>query len=85
MCYHKVLIYIYIEHHSVCPLVGIVTPPTPLPLASVPPPPSDQRVRGAHSPAAKGGEESQFRRLEKSLALCLHCKSRTSQYEIYIP
>ncbi len=33
---HKVLIYT--DNHSVCPLVGIGTPPTPLPLASVPPP-----------------------------------------------
>ncbi len=33
--YHKV----YIEHHSVCPLVGIGTPTTPLPQACVPPPP----------------------------------------------
>ncbi len=28
----------YKEHNSVCPLVGIVTPPTPLPQASVPGP-----------------------------------------------
>jgi hypothetical protein len=30
---HKILIYIV--HHSVCALVGIGTPPTPLPQASV--------------------------------------------------
>jgi hypothetical protein len=35
---HKVLIRTYIEHHSVCPLVGIGTPPNPLPQASVPSP-----------------------------------------------
>jgi hypothetical protein len=64
--YHKVLSYI--EHHSVCPLVGIGTPPTPLPQARVPPPPADQRVGGAHSPAAKEVGESQFRRLEKKLS-----------------
>jgi hypothetical protein len=40
---HKVIIYL--EHHSVCPLVGIGTPPTPFPPASVPSPP-DQRVGG---------------------------------------
>jgi hypothetical protein len=40
---HKVLTYT--EHHSVCPLVGIGTPQTPLPQASVPSPP-DQRVGG---------------------------------------
>ncbi len=37
-------LYTDVEHHSVCPLVGIGTPPTPLPQASVPSPPSDQRV-----------------------------------------
>jgi hypothetical protein len=35
--------------------------------------PPDQRVGGAHSPAAKGVEESQFQRLEKRLVLCLLC------------
>jgi hypothetical protein len=62
----------YIEHHSVCPFVGIGTPPTPLPQASVPSPPP-AKGWGAHTPAAKGVGESQFRRLEKSLALCLLC------------
>ncbi len=63
---HKV--FIYIEHHSVCPLVGIGTPPTPLSQASVPSPP-DQRVGGgAHSTAAKRGGGSQFRRREKKLS-----------------
>jgi hypothetical protein len=64
---HKVLIYL--EHHSVCPLVGIGTPPTPLPQASVPsPPPPGPKSGGEHSPAAKGVGESQFRRLEKKLS-----------------
>ncbi len=36
---------IYKKHHSVCPLVGIGTPPTPLPQVSVPSPP-DQKVGG---------------------------------------
>ncbi len=53
------------------PLVGIGTPPTPLPQASVPPPRTNGG--GAHSPAAKGFGKSQFRRLEISLALCLLC------------
>ncbi len=39
---HNVLIYT--EHPSVCPFVGIGTPPTPLPQASVPSP--HQRVGG---------------------------------------
>ncbi len=62
---HKVLIYI--EHHSVCPLVGIGTPPSECALPPVP------KGGGAHSPAAKGVGESQFQRLEKRLALCLLC------------
>jgi hypothetical protein len=41
---HKVLIYI--EHHSVCPLVGIGTPPHPFSHKRVCPPPPDQRVGG---------------------------------------
>jgi hypothetical protein len=63
--YHKVLIYI--EHDSVCPLVGIGTPPTPLPQASVPSPPPGSKDGGAHLPAVKGVGESQFRRLVKKL------------------
>ncbi len=35
--------------------------------------PTLPKVGGSHSPAAKGERESQFRRLEKSLALCLLC------------
>jgi hypothetical protein len=41
---HKVHIYIYIEYHSVCPLVGIGTLPPPLSPANVPLPPPNQRV-----------------------------------------
>jgi len=36
--------------------------------------PSSQNRVGAHSPAGEGLGESQFRRLEKSLALCLLCE-----------
>ncbi len=47
---------------------------SPIPLAAsecaLPPEP---KGGGAHSPAAKGVGESQFQRLEKSLALCLLC------------
>jgi hypothetical protein len=84
---HKVLIYI--EHHSVCPLFGIGTP-TPFAAGecSLPPPRTKgQRVGGAHSPAAKGVGESQFRRLwRKSLALCLLCGNsyRHSTYCAFI-
>jgi hypothetical protein len=66
---HKVLIYI--EHHSVCPFVGIGTP-HPFSRKRVCPPPRTKGW-GAHSPAAKGVGESQFQRLEKRLALCLLC------------
>ncbi len=63
----------YKEYHMQCtvyPLVGIETLPTPLSPASVPLPPEGG---GAHSPADEGLGESQFRRLEKNLALCLLC------------
>jgi hypothetical protein len=63
---HKVLIYI--EHYSKRPLVGIGTPLTPLPQASVPLLPKTEGVGiGANSPVAEGEGESQFRRLEKKL------------------
>jgi hypothetical protein len=65
----------YKEYHSVCPRVGIGTLPPPLSPASVPLPPEPKGGGGAHSPAAKGLGEFQFRRLEKSLALCLLCGS----------
>ncbi len=70
---HKKYVYIHFtEYHRVCPLVGIVTLPVPTPLSptSVPLPP-EPMGKGAHSPAGEGLGESQFRRLEKSLALCL--------------
>jgi hypothetical protein len=51
---------------------GIVTLPTPLSPASVPLPP-EPGGGGAHSPAGDGLGQSHFRRLEKSLALCLLC------------
>jgi hypothetical protein len=66
---HKVRIYK--EYHSVCPLVGIGTLPTPLSPASVPLPPEPGgghtrlRVRGWGSPNSDDWR--------KSLALCLLC------------
>jgi hypothetical protein len=59
---HKVLIFI--EYHSVCPLVGIGTLSPPLSPASVPLPP-EPKGGGAHSPAGEELGESQFRRLEE--------------------
>ncbi len=59
----------YKEYHSVCPLVGIGTLPTPLSSASVPLPQNRERGGGrAHFPAGEGFGESQFRRLEKKLS-----------------
>jgi hypothetical protein len=43
--------YLYKEHHSVCPLVEIGTPPTPFPQAIVPSPP----------PGLKGGGRTRLR------------------------
>jgi hypothetical protein len=56
-------VHIFLENYSVCPLVGIGTPPPPLSPASVPPP--EPKVGGTDSPAGEGVGESQFRRLEK--------------------
>ncbi len=66
---HKV--HTYKEYHSICPLVGIGTP-HPSPASEYLPPPEPKGGR-EHSPACEGVGVSQFRRLEKSLALCLHC------------
>jgi hypothetical protein len=64
LCLFAQSMYIqYLDYHSVCPLVGIVTLPTPLSTVSVPLPP--EWGVGAHSPAGEGLGESQFRRLEK--------------------
>ncbi len=49
-------------YHSVCPLVGIGTFPTPLSPVSVP---LSQNRGGGHSPAGEELGESQFRRLVK--------------------
>jgi hypothetical protein len=56
--------YIYLENHSVCPLVRIGTP-TPIPQASVFLPPGTKG--GIHSPAGEGVGESQFEQLEKKV------------------
>jgi hypothetical protein len=45
---HTKYVRIYKEYHSVCPLVGIGTPPTPLSPASVTPRPPD-RGAGGHT------------------------------------
>ena len=68
---HKVRTGIYKEYHSVCPLVGIGTLPTPLASECAPPPERGggghirRRVRGWGSPNSDD--------LRKSLALCLFC------------
>ncbi len=61
----------YVEHHSVCPIVHSSELGLPQPLSRkrmFPPPPGPKGGGGgAHSPAVKGVGESQFRRLEKKL------------------
>jgi hypothetical protein len=44
---------VYLEYHSVCPLVRIGTPPPPLPQASVSSP-EPKGEEGTHSPAGEG-------------------------------
>ncbi len=68
---HKLRIYNYVYIKSTT--VGIGTLPTPLSPASVPLSPVPGGGGGAQSPAGEGLGKSQFRRLEKSLALCLLC------------
>jgi hypothetical protein len=66
-------LYIYKDYHGVCPLVGIGTP-HPLSRQQVrPSPPEPKGGWGTLAAGEGGGGESQFRRLEKSLALCLLC------------
>ncbi len=62
--------YICKQSTTICPLVGIENLPPPLSPASVPLPRAP-RGWGAHSTAGEGLGESKFRRLKKSLALCL--------------
>ena len=76
---HKVLIYI--EHHSVCPLVGIGTPPPLLPQASVPSP-ADQRVGGHTRLRLKGWGSPNSDDWRKSLALCLLCAAADLPYAV---
>jgi hypothetical protein len=69
----------FLEFHSVCPLVRIGTPPTPSPPSKcVPPKPKG----GTDSPAGEGWGGSQFGRLE-SLALCLLCVTEQSSLRQY--
>ncbi len=67
--------YMYVEYHSVFPLVGIGTP-SPLPQIKrvCPPPPNQRWGGGAHSPG--GGREWGSPKSDdwrNSLALCLLC------------
>ncbi len=70
MCVTTKYLYLYTEYHSVCPLVGIGTPPTPLPQASVPLHLNERLWGGggAHTPAGEGLGEAQYRRREKKLS-----------------
>jgi hypothetical protein len=60
----------YLEYHSVCPLVGIGIG-TPHPLSRkrcASPPPQPRGGGGLHSPARERTGESQFGRLERKLS-----------------
>ncbi len=58
-----------VEYHSVCTLVGIGTPPLPLPQANCVPPPPRTKGRGKHTRLqVRGVVESQFGRLERKLS-----------------
>jgi hypothetical protein len=59
-------------------------PPQHLSRKRVCPPPGVKGGGGAHSPAAKGVGEFQFRRLEKGLALCLLCGSLCTLSPAYV-
>jgi hypothetical protein len=59
--------HLFIEYHSVCPLVGIGTLPSLLLPAIVPFAP-EPKGEGAYLPAGEGFGQSQFRRLEKKLS-----------------
>jgi hypothetical protein len=78
----------YKEYHSVCPLVGIGTPPHPSPECVLPPEPEGG---GVHLPAGEGAGESQFRRPEKKLSNLptLWCTLYSEQYSTeadqYVP
>ncbi len=65
---HKV--HIYIEYHSVCPLVGIGTPPPPEPKGG-----------GTHSPSGEGVRSPNADDWRKSFSLCLVC-GRTPKGQI---
>jgi hypothetical protein len=63
---------IYLKYHSVCPLVGIGTPP-PLPLASVSPTPTKEE--GVHTRLrVRGWGSSNSDDWRESLVLCLLCR-----------
>ncbi len=64
---------VYLEYHSICPLVGIGTAPPSLAskYCMYPPPPPTQR--GARSPAGEGVGSPNLDDWRKNLALCLLC------------
>ncbi len=60
--------------------VGIGTPPTPLPLASVPSPPPGTKGGGHTSLRLRGWGSPNFDDWGYSLALCLFCDSKLLQH-----
>jgi hypothetical protein len=80
---HDRKVLIYTECHSVCPLVGIRTPPAPIPQASVPPPPGT-KGKGEHSPAGGVWGSPNSDDWRKSLALFLLCGHDSAVSVIYL-
>jgi hypothetical protein len=71
------------EYHSVCPLAGIGTLPTPFSPASVPLPPQPGGGGTLDRLRVRGWGSSNSDDLRKSLALCLLCVSNVSGGALY--
>ncbi len=71
----------YIEYHSVCPLVGIGTPPCTSSAASecAPPPGTNGRGGGHTRLLVRGWRSPNSDDLRKSSALCLLCGQRQTE------
>jgi hypothetical protein len=73
---HKVLVHIYLEHQSICPLVGIGTAPSPLQNAReclLTPTPPTPNQRGGTLACSEGMGSPNSDDWRKSLAQCLLC------------
>jgi hypothetical protein len=71
--------YRYLEYHSVCPVVGIGTPPPPLPQASVHPLPPEPKGGNALAYGRGGGVVPIRTGGEKVYRLFLHPTGRVDR------